>query len=1071
MQNNPKSRQRVNLFLLLGLVGAALLLIFLAASGGKQAVSAAPEGAQSADGLWQDVDEATLRVEGDRVIVPTAYRTVSLDWEAINTLLAQAPASMNSSEIILSLPLPDGSYGRFQISKTAVMHPDLAAKFPEIQTFVGKGLDDATAYARLDSTPKGFHAMILSGNGRVFIDPYTDNSVALYQSYFASDFIPNLPEDFEPDVVVEEPGSDIHAADAPGIDGVFTSGGQLRTYRLAVAATGEYTQFHGGTVPLALAEIVTAINRVAGIYEREVAVTFQLVANNDQIIYTNGATDPYTNTNGAVMLGQNQSNLNAVIGSANYDVGHVFSTGGGGIAGLGVVCGGAKAQGVTGLGSPIGDPFYVDYVSHEMGHQFAGNHTFNGSTGSCAGGNRNGSTAYEPGSGTTIMAYAGICSPQDIQSNSDDYFHGISFDEIVSFTTAGNGNTCAAVSSTSNTPPTANAGASFSIPLNTPFTLTGSGSDVDGTASLTYNWEEFDLGPTGSPLSPSGNAPIFRSFGPTGSPSRTFPQISDIVNNTQTLGELLPTYGRTMNFRFTVRDNQVPAGGVASDETTVTAVTGTGPFLVTAPNTVVTWVGNTVETVTWNVAGTNLAPISCANVAISLSSDGGFTYNTVLDASTPNDGSADVLVPNIGSSSARVRVSCADNIFFDISNSNFTVVPGGGPTVTPSNTPVPPTATNTPLPPTPTGTASNTPTPGPGGQTLQFNPVADAFTMSNRPTSNLGVASTLRLDASPETNSYLRFDVQGLNGTVSQATLRVYVQSSSTPGYDVHQLADNSWGETSINFSNAPAFGSLIGSSGSTTANNYVDVDVTSAVSANGLVSFGLSTADSGLILLASRESGNQPELIVQTAGSGGPTATPTATNTAVPPTPTNTPVGPTPTATNTAVPPTPTNTPTATATSGPGGSSFTFNSVDDAILLGNRPTSNYGTATILGTDDAPNILSFLKFDVAGLDGAVASATLRLFVSSGNAAFDTVEITDNSWSQNSITYSNAPAAGTLINSSGTVVTGTWVEIDVTSYISGDGTFSLALLPDAAGRNLFDSAETGNGPELVVVTGP
>jgi hypothetical protein len=317
-----------------------------------------------------------------------------------------------------------------------------------------------------------------------------------------------------------------------------------------------------------------------------------------------------------------------------------------------------------------------------------------------------------------------------------------------------------------------------------------------------------------------------------------------------------------MNFRFTVRDNQVPAGGVASDETMVTAVAGTGPFLVTAPNSAVTWVGNTSETVTWNVANTNLAPISCANVNISLSSDGGFTYGTILAANTPNDGSTDVLVPNMASSSARLRVACADNIFFDISNTNFTVVPGGGPTVTPSNTPIPPTATNTPVPPTATVTATASPPPGPGGQTLEFNPAADAFTMANRPTSNLGSATALRLDASPESNSYLRFDVQGLTGTVSQATLRLYVQSSSSLGYEVRQVADNSWGELSINFSNAPALGSVINSSVANTANNFVDVDVTSFVTGNGLVSFGMSTADSGLILLASRESSNPPQLL-----------------------------------------------------------------------------------------------------------------------------------------------------------------------------------------------------------------
>ncbi|MCP4422259.1 MAG: hypothetical protein GY805_37095, partial [Chloroflexi bacterium] len=464
-------------------------------------------------------------------------------------------ATEAAAEIVLSLPLPDCSYGRFQIYQPTVMHPDLAAKFPEIQTYAGNGLDDPTAYARLDTTPKGFHAMILSGNGRVFIDPYSSDGIDLYQSYLASDFLPNLPENFAPDVVIEAAGE--NAAKPDAIAGAISSGGQLRLYRLAVAATGEYTQFHGGTKALAMSEINTAINRVTGIYEREVAVTFQLIANNDLIIYTNGATDPYTNSNGDAMLGQNQANLDSVIGSANYDVGHVFSTGGGGVARLGVVCGSFKAWGVTGRSSPIGDPFYVDYVAHEIGHQYAGSHTFNGNSGFCAG-NGNSGTAYEPGSATTIMGYAGICYPQNIQENSDDYFHGISFDEIVSFTTTGLGNSCATTSSTGNTPPTVDAGASFNIPLNTPFTLSGSATDPDGTAALTYNWEEFDLGPAGLPNFPSGNAPIFRSFQPTTFPSRTFPQISDIVNNTQTMGELLPSYARTMNFRLTARDNQTP---------------------------------------------------------------------------------------------------------------------------------------------------------------------------------------------------------------------------------------------------------------------------------------------------------------------------------------------------------------------------------------------------------------------------------------------------------------------------------------------------------------------------------
>jgi len=375
-----------------------------------------------------------------------------------------------------------------------------------------------------------------------------------------------------------------------------------------------------------------------------------------------------------------------------------------------------------------------------------------------------------------------------------------------------------------------------------------------------------------------------------------------------------------------------------------------------------------------------------------------------------------------------------------------------------------------------------------------FNPVADASVFSNRATSNQGSSSQLRIDAAPVVNTYMRFDVQNLIGTVDSATLRLYVQTSSTPGFSVHQVADNSWIEGSINFNNAPTIGVVINSSGATSAGAYIDIDVTSYVTGNGLVSMALTTTETALLIAQSREGLNPPELVVTTTTGGGPTATPTSvpptpTNTPVPPTPTNTPVGPTPTATNTvvpptatntpvpptptntAVPPTPTNTPTATATSGPGGSTFTFTTVDDALVLSNRSTSNYGMATILGTDDTPDILSFLKFNVAGLDGSVASATLRVFVTSGSATFDAAQVADNSWVESTITYSNAPATGAVINGSGAVSSGAWVEIDVTSYISGDGTFSLSLLPTGIGRDLFSSGETANGPELVVITGP
>ena len=269
------------------------------------------------------------------------------------------------------------------------------------------------------------------------------------------------------------------------------AGTELRTYRLANAATGEYTAFHGGTVPLGQAAIVTAVNRVTGIYEVELAVRMILVANNSSLVYTNSGTDPYTNSDASALLSENQGNIDAIIGDANYDVGHVFSTGGGGLAGLGVVgISGQKARGETGSGSPVNDSFYVDYVAHELGHQFGGNHTFNQPDG-----NRNAGTAMEPGSGSTIQAYAGLFGPDDLQPNSDPYFHSISFDEMFGYVSTGAGNAAAVITATGNNVPTVNAGNDYTIPAGTPFALSAYGDDADVGDVLTYNWEQRDLGP------------------------------------------------------------------------------------------------------------------------------------------------------------------------------------------------------------------------------------------------------------------------------------------------------------------------------------------------------------------------------------------------------------------------------------------------------------------------------------------------------------------------------------------------------------------------------------------------
>lgn len=647
--------------------------------------------------LWSDAPPD--KPEGGFVSLLNApsARTMRLDEAKIAELLGigtkaetvQPEVAESQRAWTITLPNPEGGVSNFRYESSSVMAPELAEQFPEIKTFRGQGIDDPAATIQFDVTPSGLHAQVLSPNGAWYIDPYYHNAGDKYAIYFKRDALPvagnerfevELPEANTEraeskapfDTLYEEPNK----ASGSGSPVLNRSGAQLRTYRLAVSATGEYTQFHGGTVAGGLSAIVTAVTRVNGIYEQELAVTMQLVANNNLLVFTNAASDPFTNNDGFAMLSQNQTAIDSRIGNSNYDIGHVFSTGGGGVAFLrSVGSSTSKAGGVTGLPQPIGDPFYVDFVAHEIGHQFGGNHTFNGDSGNCSGGNRNGSTAFEPGSGTTIQAYAGICGNDNLQTFSDPQFHSISFDEIIAFVD----NQIPGVgtrSNTGNTVPVVDAGSNFTIPTGTPFVLTATGSDANSGDVLTYSWEQRDLGPQSDINAPdNGSIPLFRVFPPTTSPSRTFPRLSDLVNNTTTIGERLPTVARpSMDFRVTVRDNRVGGGGVNTDDMFVNVVNTGAAFQVTQPNLAsVDWPASSTQTVLWNVAGTTGNGINTANVDIDLSLDGGLTYPISLIAATPNDGEASIVVPNFQTTTARVRVKGTGNIFFDISNANFRI--------------------------------------------------------------------------------------------------------------------------------------------------------------------------------------------------------------------------------------------------------------------------------------------------------------------------------------------------------------------------------------------------------------
>ncbi|MCQ4164304.1 reprolysin-like metallopeptidase [Tahibacter harae] len=628
-------------------------LMLLAAAGGAAAA-----------GLWSEAN-APLRLDGNGP-QPANYRSLLLDVPAVTAALDEAVASGTP----FPLPRPDGSYAAFVLEDSGTLSPELAAKFPELRSLRGRDADGNRL--RLDMSVLGLQALVFDQDGSWVVQPGTLGLGPDYLAFRRSDAAASGRFRCDVHGRDETPGEHVRNSPQPNT----VTGANRRVLRIAVAATGEYTAFFGGTVNAGQAAIAAAVNRVNEVYGNEFSVTLQLVANNNLVVYTNSGTDPYTNNSGSTMLGQNQTNLDSVIGNANYDLGHVFSTGGGGVATLNSVCSNStKARGVTGSGAPTGDPFWIDYVAHEMGHQFGGSHTFNSETSSCGGGNRSGGAAYETGSGSTIQAYAGICGSDDLQPNSDPYFHAKSLEQMQARLDA-------VPSCGSSTPNPSSAPVipamttSYAIPARTPFRLIGPvATDADGD-SLSYAWEEYDLG-VSTPINvDNGSSPIIRSFNPTASRQRMVPRLSALLSNANLPGEILPQVDRTaLRFRLTVRDNHAGGGRSSSaDMPAIRVVGSSGPFQVTTPNTALNWAAGIPHTVTWDVANTTAAPISCASVAIDISSDGGASWAAVLRSATPNDGSENVVIPGaLTGSQARIRVRCPDNIFFDISNVNFSV--------------------------------------------------------------------------------------------------------------------------------------------------------------------------------------------------------------------------------------------------------------------------------------------------------------------------------------------------------------------------------------------------------------
>ena len=591
----------------------------------------------------------------------------------------------NKETKIIELPDADGSLLQFRVYESSILHPELAKKFPSIKSYRGQEINDATQTVQFTINDLGLHAMVSSPKkGTMYIDPITKNRKK-YSIYYKKHAVAKT--NFECSVV-----SDAILKAKNKVVNQSHNDLKLRTFRLAIATTEEYSNFHVNaagvgsgssrldSITAVLSAIVVAMDRVNSIFERDVALTMQLVSNNDQLIYleTDLGNDPYTNSNGSAMLIQNQNTVNNVIGIANYDIGHVFSTGGGGVADLASVCGPNKAKGVTGSSFPSGDSFNVDYVAHEIGHQFGANHTFNGNAGNCGGGNRNNLTAVEPGSGSSLMGYAGICgSQQNVQGNSDSYFHIVSIVEIYDNITNGFSQCATTTNFISNmNVPIANAGADYTIPKSTPFVLRGQGTDADGDV-LTYCWEQVNNEVNGILIPPSTTqtvGAIFRSYPPKLDSKRYFPSMEILASGTVSVWEVLPSVSRTIDFSLAVRDNKVGEGQVAADNTQITVNDAAGPFVVTSQNASgISWTENDTELITWDVAGTDSNGINEGNVNILMSSDGGLTFPTILASNTPNDGSESIIVPNTPSPSVRIMVQAIANIFFAVNSENITI--------------------------------------------------------------------------------------------------------------------------------------------------------------------------------------------------------------------------------------------------------------------------------------------------------------------------------------------------------------------------------------------------------------
>ena len=713
--------------------------------------------AQNKNDLWKKSNSSEISKRITKTDLPQ-NNIFELDVPAMKKMLGKSPKRDNfntTSNLIITLPNGEGKLENFKVFENSVMAPELAAKYPEIKSYIAVGIDNPNARTYFSYSPLGFKSMTLyPDQSAVFIEPISED-LTTYTIYKKSDKKKAFTK-FECNVIDETLSEVQPTQNTTNLRGADDA--KLRTFRLALSCTGEFAAYFGGTKAATLAAMNSTMTRINGVFEKDFGVKLILIANNDAIIYTNSITDPYSDSvNKSNWKTENQTMLTSIIGESNYDIGHLLGAGianSGDAGARGSVCENnykGRAYTCAYSNSYQGDTFDISFVAHEIGHQLGANHTFSHT-------NEGTIAQLEPGSGSTIMSYAGATS-QNVQANKDAYFHAISIQQVTDLIKT---KTCPVIISTGNAVPLVNAGLDYTIPKGTPFMLTGTATDNNSENILTYSWEQMDLGntTTSRPSATSVSGPLFRSYPEKTSPIRYFPNINTILTGaTITNGlaipvEALPGVARTLNFRLTVRDNKVGGGANNSDDMIVTVDGVAGPFTVDSQNAAISYPAGTTQTINWTVAGTNANGVNCSNVDILLSTDGGQTFSTTLLTGTPNDGSQNIIIPNIPGTTNRIMVKGSNHIFFDVNNTNFIITS--------------PVVADTTAPSTSTLTASGTTT---SSTNLSWTAATDNVSVTGYDVYQNGVFKT------STTTTTL-----AVNGLTASTTYNFYVKAKDAAG-------------------------------------------------------------------------------------------------------------------------------------------------------------------------------------------------------------------------------------------------------------------------------------------------